>query len=283
MMRTARESAKSADEKLWRIKQVRAALAEYEKRQFPLDPDEVDRLVHLCEEWAELANIWSALSKEDKEIQWANSIFPLLLRAARAELRRIAKGLADIIERRVAEAPLAVRTQTRERIESRIALVEKAAATEVDAHTWAALEVAANGRGVPDDVWARIIVAALEARDSPGCLDDRRRAELRADMLWAIAEINRAMFLAVRWQLPGSLSTEEQRTQAAIIGGESRRVSTKDEDTWKQEALRLRRLHPEWKGTDVAREVARITGGAFHTIRKRDWLKELMKSDPPAG
>jgi hypothetical protein len=281
MMSPVNESAESADEKLWRIKQVRAALAEYEKKQFPLDPDEVDHFVYLCEEWAGLANIWSTLSTEDKEAQWATSVFPPLLRAARSELQRIAKGLADILDSLAEEGPSPLLARKRERIKARIALLEAAKEGNDDDSTW--LRAIASGNNIPDDIWARIIITALEAKNFPGCLDSHRRLEFRADMLLAIAEINRAMFLAVRWQLPSGLAIEEQRAHAAISGGESRRVSAEDEDTWMQEARRLHVTHPEWKGTDVAREVARITGGAFNTIRKRDWLKELMKSDPSAG
>lgn len=280
-MSPVKESAESADEKLWRIRQVRAALTEYEKKQIPLDPDEVDNLVYLFEEWAGLANIWSTLSAKDKNALWANSVFPPLLRAARSELQRITKGLADILGRPPEDERSLLWARKRERIKARIALLEAAKEEDESDSTW--LRAIAAGNNIPDDIWARIIITALEAKNFPGCLDSHRRLEFRADMLWAIAEINRAMFLAVRWQLPGGLSAEEQRAHAAISGGESRRVSAGDEDTWKQEARRLRRTHPEWKGTDIAREVARISGGAFNTIRKRDWLRELMKADPSAG
>lgn len=280
--KTNTPAAVTADEKLLRIQQVKDNLSAYDDKKIPLDPDEVEHIVDLLREWAALGDIWQSVDVQQREEQWANSVFPPLLRAARTELTRIAKWIEKNQESIIKRAHSARKSEARNRLETRISLLNAAASNEADCYTTAALTSVASGGGRPENIWAGIIIAAFAAKSDPGYLNELRIAELRGDLLMAIAELNRSMFLAIHPYAEKELSIGAKQAMAAKKGGKTRSIID-NEEAQKKRARELRQAHPEWKKTDVARQVAKDTGGAFNTIRKRSWLDEIMKSDLSIG
>lgn len=274
----------TADEKLWRIDQVKASLAAYDGKQLPLDPDEVDHIVELLNEWAALADIWPNLTIAERDKQWMTSIFPALIRAARAELTRVADWIEKNTPKLIGKRHSSIQGRESERIAYRVSRMRMAAmwdgARKGAESLVPMIKALADSGCHPECIWARIMYAAYSVTDDPGKLSDLKLAELRGDLLMAIAELNRSMFLAVRPYAEGDLAAGRKQAKHAKEGGNALRIPAVVEDEWKKEAKRVLLKHPDWKGKSrVAREVAKATSGSYDTIRQRPWLAELMKSD----
>lgn len=275
----------TADEQLRRVEQVRHFLADYEARGYRLEPDEVDNIDYLLREWAGLADVWDSLSADERKSQWLNSVFPPLLRAAQEEFTRTADWIESQREAIAEKWIPALADKKRIALDRRIESLRAAARLGEDGFSMMALHAIASGNNHPENLWASIAVTAFAARERPASLDDLGIAKLRGDLLMTIAELNRSLFLAVRPYAEIGLPAEETRARAANAGGAARRQLVPDdlETKWEKEAQKQRRQHPKATPTSIARWTAKKIGGSYHTLRKRKWFVDLMKSDLSAG
>lgn len=258
--RMAKKSV-TADEKLSRVKRVFEKFSEYKKIGLPLDPDEMeDSFCYSIRDWARLSDVWNELSEEQKSSHRKTSIFQPVLRAVRAEFARQASRLGGSQDRRTKEWVTALND------------LEKT--SELDHFNQLSEWVTSL---FPGSLWIELLHDSLSALASPEYLQPVKIERFRGNLMFCIAEINRRMLLDVIGYVPHGVRANKLQAESSKAAANVNRISEETEKKWKECAKRLINTYPDWKKTDVARQVAKETGGPFHTIRKRTWLTDLMK------
>lgn len=259
----------SANEKLWRLGQVRDQIEEFKQWFHPV-PDEVAHLLYLAREWANLAKL--GMNEKDlagnKQYQRAfdDSLFPPLIKFCKDNL----DGLVKYCEAR--------------------RLAGKGTLRDSDIQTIKQLCLAADLETVEqlclylEDVdiavmLARIMRTSYRALKNPTTLDDLSISELRGNLLEVIARTYADIIVVMREEAEHGVKHGIAQANTTKAARDAVRKLTDDEESkLASRAVELRNAHPKWSVASIATELHKdFPLLSVNSIRQRDSVKKLKK------
>jgi hypothetical protein len=263
-----RREAKAATESIRECEQLFAALTDYDNTEVPVEPEYVEHFVSRLQEWRSLADNWRNFSEVERESAWGWT-FSGMVQQARNALTRLANTVSAW------PAHSAKDKVNRDRY---VLVVRVAAAFNGDNDSAPCLIAMADGFIYGQNIWGGIIRAAFAAKGDPGYLDELCIAQLRGDLLLAIAIANYEIALRTRAFAEPLVDKVKTAAAAHIKGGALLRNAKYDELKLQTYAGTTHIENPKMSANAVAIKVCKATDLSHHTLRKRNWFKVLMNA-----